>query len=181
MRPAQPISEEQKESLEELLKGVKTKADYQRVLCVWLRATLGLVSYVVAKSIGWNTGTVRKIQAQYIKEGESALLGKGRGGRNRQNLSIEKEELFLSTFFEQAKVGGVLVVSEIKNTYEEIVGRSVPKSTIYRMLARHGWRKIAPRPQHPKSDPLKQEAFKKNFRKLSRKKSSGNPQANKFG
>lgn len=181
MRPAQTISEEQKESLKKLLKSVKAKADYQRVLCIWLRATLGLFSYVVAKAIGWNTGTVRRIQAQYLKEGEPALLGKGRGGRKRQNLSIEKEELFLSSFFEQAKVGGVLVVSEIKRAYEKIVGRSVPKSTIYRMLARHGWRKIAPRPQHPKSDPLEQEAFKKNFRKLSRKKSGGNLQANKFG
>lgn len=175
MRPAQPISEEQKESLKILLKSVKSKADYQRVLCVWLRAALGMVSCVVATAIGWNIGTVRRIQAQYLKEGESVLLGKGRGGRKHQNLSKEQEELFLSSFFEQAKAGGVLVVSEIKGAYEKIIGRSVPKSTIYRMLARHGWRKIAPRPRHPGSDLLKQEAFKKNFRKSLREKSSNNP------
>jgi len=29
------------------------------------------------------------------------------------------------------------------------------------MLERHGWRKIAPRPSHPKADPQAQEAFKK--------------------
>jgi transposase len=53
------------------------------------------------------------------------------------------------------------VVNEVKAVYEEAVGRSVPKSTVYRMLARHGWRKIAPRPCHPKADPQKMEAFEK--------------------
>jgi len=38
----------------------------------------------------------------------------------------------------------------------------VPKSTVYRMLARQGWRKLAPRPRHPRSDIQAQEAWKKN-------------------
>ncbi|MCE5241943.1 MAG: winged helix-turn-helix domain-containing protein [Desulfobacteraceae bacterium] len=42
-----------------------------------------------------------------------------------------------------------------------MVGRKVAKTTIYRMLDRHGWRKIMPRPHHPKSDPKAQEGFKK--------------------
>jgi transposase len=67
----------------------------------------------------------------------------------------------LSHFFDKAKSGAVLVVNEVKGVYEETVGRKVPKSTVYRMLARHGWRKIAPRPRHPKADPEKREAFKK--------------------
>jgi hypothetical protein len=31
------------------------------------------------------------------------------------------------------------------------------------MLARHGWRKITPRPRHPEADPQKLETFKKKF------------------
>jgi len=79
--------------------------------------------------------------------------------------SLEEEETILAHFFKKAKNGGVLVVNEVKAVYEEAVGRCVPKSTVYRMLARHGWRKIAPRPRHPKADPQKMEAFKKNSRK----------------
>jgi hypothetical protein len=30
----------------------------------------------------------------------------------------------------------------------------------YRLLERHGWRKIVPRPQHPKTDKASQETFK---------------------
>ena len=38
-------------------------------------------------------------------------------------------------------------------------------SVVYRLLARHGWRKVAPDTRHPKSDPLVQEEWKKNFPK----------------
>jgi hypothetical protein len=34
-------------------------------------------------------------------------------------------------------------------------------STVYRMLDRHGWRKLVPRPRHPKADVAAQAAFKK--------------------
>ncbi|MBW2148693.1 MAG: winged helix-turn-helix domain-containing protein [Deltaproteobacteria bacterium] len=162
MRKPRSIGEEQKAVLEKLLKTTKKKADYRRVMCIWLRACLGLSSSEVAKAIGWSSSTVKILQARYFKEGESALLGVGRGGRRRENLSVEEEERLLERFLEKAKAGGLLVVSEVKAAYEEAVGHSVPKSTVYRMLARHGWRKIAPRPRHPKSDKEKQERFKKN-------------------
>jgi hypothetical protein len=35
-------------------------------------------------------------------------------------------------------------------------------SVVYRLLARHGWRKVAPDTRHPKSDPIAQEEWKKN-------------------
>ena len=165
MRPQRPISEVARESLKELLKKTKTKADFQRVQCVWLRALLGMSSDQVALAVGFSPATVKKLWSQYFSEGEEVLIGKGRGGRRRANMSLEEEEKILAHFFEEAKSGGVLVVNEIKIAYEDAVGRRVPKSTVYRMLARHGWRKIAPRPRHPKADPQKQEAFKKNSQK----------------
>ena len=146
MRPPQPISEKQKESLQELLKKTKAKGDYQRVLCLWLRAGLGLSSSEVATAVGFSASTVRQVQARYFQRGESALLGPGRGGRRHQNLSEGEERELLERFEAKARSGGVLVVNEIQAAYEEAVEHRVPKSTVYRMLARHGWRKIAPRP-----------------------------------
>lgn len=66
-----------------------------------------------------------------------------RGGRRRENLSIEEEKEVLVPFFEKSKTGEILIVKEIKLAYEAKVGCKVPKSTIYRMLARHGWRKVS--------------------------------------
>jgi hypothetical protein len=34
-------------------------------------------------------------------------------------------------------------------------------SSIYRLLERHGWRKLVPRPRHPKANPEAQAVFKK--------------------
>ena len=41
------------------------------------------------------------------------------------------------------------------------IGHKVDDSTIYRLLHRHGWRMVTPRPRHPKSDLETQEQFKK--------------------
>ncbi|MGH8653780.1 MAG: helix-turn-helix domain-containing protein [Gammaproteobacteria bacterium] len=38
---------------------------------------------------------------------------------------------------------------------------------VWRLLARHGWRKVAPDMRHPKSDPAAQEAWKKTPRTLA--------------
>lgn len=83
------------------------------------------------------------------------------GGRRYGYMTIEQEWQFLSKFLEEAEHGGILVVSEIKRAFESIVGRKVAKTTIYRMLARHDWRTIVPRPRHPKSSEEAQEGFKK--------------------
>jgi len=165
MRPQRPISVEKQISLKGLLKKTKTKADFQRVQCLWLRASMGLSSHKVAEAVGLSKGTVKIIQSNYFKEGEAVLIGVGRGGRRNENMSFEEESKLLSSFIKKSSKGGVLVVSEIKTCYESKVGHRVPKSTIYRMLSRHGWRKIAPRPRHPRADIKAQETFKKTFKK----------------
>jgi transposase len=162
MRKPAPLPTGSKESLEQLLKKVKTKTQFQRVQCLWLRTSLGLSSHDVAIAIGWNASSVRHLQALFLKEGEAVLQASKRGGRYRANITTDEENSFLASFLEKSVRGEILVVSEIKSAYEKIVGHAVPKSTIYRILARHGWRKITPRPHHPKADVILQEEFKKN-------------------
>lgn len=164
MRPPQPVGTKEIKALSQLLKQTQNRADYRRVQCMWLRAALGLPALSVARAVGWSPSRVRHVQARYFREGAASLIGKGRGGRRRENLSVEAEQKLLGSFLEKAQAGEVLVVSEIQSSYEEAVGRRVPKSTVYRMLSRHGWRKIAPRPRHPKSNPEAAAAFKKNSR-----------------
>jgi len=170
MRPAKLLSEGQREKLRQMLFQTRTKADFQRVQCVWLRAALNLSSADTATAVGLKQSTVKIIQSRYFREGEKVLLGTGRGGKRYSNLTEQEEDELLSSFFEKARAGGVLVVSEIKAAYEAKAGKQVPKSTVYRMLSRHGWRKIVPRPKHPKADLAEQEEFKKNSPHSSRKR-----------
>ncbi len=167
MRPARPLPDGAKEELFALLKEAKSKGDFQRIQCLWLRSSLNLPAADIAMAIGWKAGSVRQVQSRYFKEGESALRGVGRGGRRNRYLTWEEEETFLRGFVERASRGGILVVSEVKAAFEARIGRSVPKSTVYRLLARHGWRKLTPRPRHPKTEEAVQEAYKKNSPKSS--------------
>jgi transposase len=155
------IGEAAQARLAELLQQARHKSEFQRVQCVWLRAALGLDPETISRALGWHPVHVRRVQAQYLRAGEAALAGARRGGRRHQNLSLAEEQELLRPFLQEAERGGILVVGPIQAAYEEKVGRRVPKSTVYRLLERHGWRKIAPRPHHPKADPAAQAAFKK--------------------
>lgn len=141
MRPPRPLPEGSKELLEELLKKAKTKAEFQTIQCVWLRASLGLSAKDVAEAIGWHPSSVRRVQSLFLRDGVEALKRVGRGGgRRHQNLTLNSERELLRAFFERADAGERVDVKEIKKAYEDAVGREVPKSTVYRMLSRHGWR-----------------------------------------
>ncbi len=64
MRPRRLLSEDQKERLKLLLSKTETKADFQRVQCIWLRTILNLSSDAVAKAVGWSQSTVKIIQSR---------------------------------------------------------------------------------------------------------------------
>lgn len=161
MRTPKPLPEEAVSRLPLEMKRAKTKGEFQRLQCVWLRASFGFSSKQVATALGWHPCSVRRVQSHFLKGGEASLKGAGRGGRRRQNLTFQQEEELLQEFLASSGKGGILEVSRIKVAYENLLGRNVPHSTVYRMLARHGWRKIAPRPRHPKSEASAQAEFKK--------------------
>ena len=170
MRPQTALPEGTGEALEPLLREAKSKLEFQRVQCIWLRMLFHFSAEQVARAIGWHPLSVRKLQAQYLQRGNSILKVAKKGGRYRENMSLEEESTLLSSFLNRAERGAMLVVKEIHTAYQESVGHPVSLSTTYRMLARHGWRKIAPRPHHPKTNTVVQEEFKKNSPGSSRKK-----------
>jgi transposase len=165
MRPPRPFPDGTLERLQRALKEACNKADFQRVQCLWLRGALRLNANQVAQALGWRPTSVRRLQAQYLRQGETLWQRPGRGGRRHQNLTPPEEARLLAGFLGRAERGGLLEVSRVQQAYEQSVGHAVPKSTVYRMLARHGWRKLAPRPCHPQADAARQQAFKKTPRK----------------
>lgn len=88
-----------------------------------------------------------------------------KGGRYRSNLTIEQEKEFISSFIAAAQNGSMVNIKKIHMEYEEVFGIKVAESTVYRLMKRHGWRKIMPRPYHPNKDKEKSIAFKGNLKK----------------
>jgi len=135
------IDEKSKESLKNLLNTTQNKTDFLRIQCVWLRVELGFDAEIIFRITGWAAGTVKKIWSNYLKNGEGTLIGIGRGGRRRNYLTYEEEELFLAQFLKKSPSGNNVLVADIKKSYEDRIQRTIPKSTIYRLLHRHGWKK----------------------------------------
>lgn len=161
MRPPKPIPENRISELKAFRKSKWPGFEFQRFLCIWLRTEQGLSTAEIAKTLGWHVNTVRYTQMDFIRRGTPALLEGQKGGRRRQLMSIDEEADFLSSFSQEAEKGSILVVNEIKKALEKRLGHLVHKTTVYRMLHRHDWRKISPRPIHPKQDPEAIEGFKK--------------------
>ena len=147
--------------LAERLKRASSHSEYQRIQCVLIRATLGSSASEIAQLLGWSTATVHVMHSRWAKEGEAIFEVRARGGRRHQHLTPEQEQQLLAPFVQRARDGGMLTVSELQQAYRVRVGKPVARSTIYRLLQRHGWRKVVPRPQHPKADVAAQGAFKK--------------------
>jgi len=135
----------------------------------WLIIYNALIDPRTAEEIALHCGvgkyTVQQLISRYNRLGIAAVETKGKGGRKREYLTFEQEQQFLKPFFAQAQTGEIATVAVIHRAFEAHITHKVNESTIYRLLQRHGWRKIVPRPRHPQAKKEAQEAFKKNFLK----------------
>src|SRR4026209_1929266 len=123
----------------------------------------------IASQIGVSRPFVSKISSLYKRFGPQGLETVGPGGRRNQYLSKHEEAAFLAPFIERAAQGQIVTAKLIKEAFEQRLGHEVDESTIYRLLQRHQWRKVMPRPIHPEADPKAQEAFKKTSVRWSKK------------
>lgn len=128
----------------------------------------GLSLADTAQMIGLSVGWTCRLRNAFI-HGE--VVGDGsvpaRGGRRRENFTPEREAEVLRPFLERARNGGVLVVPELKPMLEAELGRPMALSSVYNLLHRHGWRKLAPDKHHPQHNVQAQQDWKKNSRKKS--------------
>ena len=74
-----------------------------------------------------------------------------------------EEKNFLRQFIDSAHKGLITTITQIKRTYESQIGQTVHRSSIYRLLERHGWGKVMPRSHHPQTNFEEQQEFKQQF------------------
>ena len=118
----------------------------------------------IAEATGYGHAHITNLIRKYFEEGLSAVSEKHYGG-NHRNMSVEEEADFLEPYQQRAEKGQILKVGEIEAAYEEKVGHSIGSSQIYRVLQRHGWRKVMPRSRHPKKASEEEIASSKKLRK----------------
>lgn len=149
--------------MQSLVRQAETATELRRILSILL-GSLNMPASEIGQLVGYNEHYIRHFWSRFRTEGEKALkVSRGAGNKNRALLSAKEEEDFLLPFFEKAKRGGILIVDDVHRAYEKQFRRAVHHSVIYNLLHRHGWRKIAPRPSHPKSSQQAQESFKTSF------------------
>ena len=139
----------------------ENKKEYRKLQCIYLGDTQPELSAAeIGEITQYSESSVKRIHSEFRKTGMKSLE-ENRGGRHRENLTLEQEEELLSRFEETSTAGQVSEISHIKAAYEIMAGKKVHKTVIYRMLHRHEFRKIVPYQRHKKGDPEKQEEFKK--------------------
>jgi transposase len=160
-RPAK-FTTEVIESAEKLLSQARTPAEMRAAQVILLPARHGLTREQTAAAVGLSTSRVGALQAE--ARHPAPPKRHTHGGRRRQRMTLEEERAFLAPWAEQAGSAGMIIVPPLHEALAKHLGKPIHHSQVYRMLARHGWRKVAPDSTHPKTDPPAQEAWKKNSR-----------------
>lgn len=158
------------EKAKELLASARTAKELRQAQAVMLPLEFNLSLEQTAAITGVSKNWVCHLRTEFIHANGSIESKKTHGGRRRENLSLADEASFLAPFVENARSGGILVVSEIKDALQVRLGRKVALASVYNLLHRHDWRKLVPDKHHPKSDPESQEAFKKTPRNAGHNK-----------
>lgn len=147
-----------------LMNESRGKEQYQRWQAIYIIMSENMQTVKVAKLLGLSEQTIYKWVYLYNNFGKEALVLKGRGGRRSSYMSVEEEKAFLDEQIKKAQQGLIVIAKSIKEETEKKLGRAVSKDYPYDLLHRHGWRKVVPRPAHPKKNKERQEEFKKNYR-----------------
>jgi transposase len=174
-RPAQITTEMEQEAMR-LVKRAKTARELRTGLSVLLPKQHGLTNAGTGESLGVSIATILRMQKEIRQRVDGTAEQKRKwGGRRRQLMTVEEEKAFLEPWVAEAEKGGVLIVPPIHKALIQACGRTIAPSTVYRLLARHGWRKIAPDTYHPKRDAAAQDDFKKNSAKQWRNQREKTP------
>ena len=131
-----------------------------RIRMVLMREN-GMTQPEIVEVMGKSLSTVNRAHMLYDEGGVKALKPKPIGGRQRENMTVAQEKALLADFAKAAGAGELLNIHDLKAAYEKAIGHATSNSTVYNLLDRHGWRKLMPRPFHPKRNRAAQNAFKK--------------------
>ena len=167
------FTERQISTARALLLQANTAEDIRVAQAVLLPAVHGLTMEAAGLAMGVSRASVGRFQLRIrqarAKPGSTKDVvaggGRGWGGRRNSHMTPEEEAEFLAPWAVEAETAGMIVMGPIRAALAQKLGRPVRASVVWRLLARHGWRKVAPDTRHPKADYAVQVAWKKNSKR----------------
>ena len=157
---ARPVTgREFMEAAKERIATAKTVDALRAAQALLLPLEFGLSLEQTAAIIGLSKSRTGKLRTRFqrIEIGVEQVKTK-KGLRNHARMSLDEEVKFLAPFIAQAQNTGNLLIPQLKAELEQRVGSSVSTSTVYQMLRRHGWSKLA---QHPRTALEVMQAWKR--------------------
>jgi len=152
----------------EMLAKAQSAGELRQAQALILPLEYGFSIEQVAAVTGVSRGWACQLRTRFIRNAKNpAPAAPKHGGRRRENMSREEESAFLAPFLDKAAKGNILIVNEIKHALDAQLGRKVALASVYNLLHRHNWRKLAPDKKHPQTDLEAQAGWKKNFRNFS--------------
>lgn len=145
----QEFTPKQIQELDAAYKDKNYSQSHRKIQVVLLRAKGKKIKEIV-EITGYSDSTIWRFVKNYQEKGLDYLTAERRGGRHRANMTIEQEKAFLEKQIERAVKGELVTVKEMYEDYQNEMNRPVSKFSLYKLLERHNWRKITPRPEHPK-------------------------------
>jgi transposase len=169
-RPAQIEPHLDTDELVQWVRESNSRDSYKKRLAIWLTHIGPFHAKQISTMLQVSVQSVWLWVSQYNRYGPDGLERKGRGGRRWSYISWAAEESLLRSFFERASRGGIITAKQMHPEVCKAVGKEVSLDYVYRMLYRHSWRKVGPRPRHIKTDVNVQDDFKKNSPLSSKKR-----------
>lgn len=128
------------------LKKARTADELRSAQAVVLPLMFGLNLEQTAAAIGRSVGRTSTMRTQFMGKvnGKKEVIRSKRELRNRANVSFESEAQILKEVMRQAVKDGVVVIPPLKPKVDARLGKIIALTTLYSMLARHGWKKVAP-------------------------------------
>ena len=111
--------------------------NYIKYSSIMMPEDLGVSIKKCAEFFGYSLSSIYRIRGEYAQE-EKKIKLKTWGGRRRSLLSISDELDLIKSFRNEVNQGKSLIFQEIKARIENKVGKTMHKTSIYRLLDRHG-------------------------------------------
>ena len=143
------ISKEEYEAIKEREKATRDKKVSER-LKVLMLIYEGYKVSEITRITGINKSGIYRLYNRYREQGLEEYV-RNKHTSHRRVLSEAEEKEILNEFEKAAEAGQVVTAQDIKKAFDQKIGRDTGSVYIYRLLKRHGWRKVMPRSRHPKA------------------------------
>jgi len=151
----------------ELRDNARTAGQLRQALAVLLPLEQGLSLQQTAQILGRSREATCRLRSRFIAAQRVQSAQPERP--SAAQLRWSRQGAVLDEVLADAAQGAVVVVPQLLPLVQAKLGRTICLATLYNMLHRQGWRKLAPDTAHPKGDAQAREEWKKNCAVIWRK------------